>query len=440
MRSISFPKSVVALLAIALAAPAAAGCAAETQPQDVERLGTAKEAITPVDGAKAALQVFSMISNMKFQTDMKDGTAEILQKLDDVEADLDALKAALSETQSLVTQADKDVLNVQAMKITDNIVRLFQGYRNVAKSSDPNAIPTYLDQVRFNTTGLGTLDWTDLDFLNDLLVGKKGSSSLIALVGQVDAKRGTAGIQDNALGQWMAEKFLVQQEAFLLLSLANEKNPAIVFADEVVAQQSRIADQQKAFLEATEAYNQALLTPLSQARVGQVTSCEYNDLTLVGIPVMPDSGYYRFKDNACSDWSCKYIYDIRGPGGCNDARNALVNQLTADLEAPARGLMYGYQDLYNVLNLLGTYRAPGDTATVTMVDIYTVKWTNSANESWNLGLVSGHDMLSVQGGPSGYPTHRGDPVTSITFNAKGWATGILGPNGYVYNHYQPERK
>jgi hypothetical protein len=247
-------------------------------------------------------------------------------------------------------------------------------------------------------------------------------------------KEGTASVEDDTLGRFVADRLLVQEQAFFVMSLVDAQNPSVDLAQEKIDQAARMAAQRLTFLEATELYNQKVLEQVAAPRVGQITQCEYTDFSIFGIPVAPNEGTYSFNDTGLADSHNSYW----GPQGCADNRVTYLAKISSEVQAPWVAKMSAAQTVYNLVNLSGAYsytlangtKNDWNTVSVSLLDARTLKWTNDAGISWNLTLTSDLSKVAVSSDSpyfaSGYTT------ANVQRDAKGRVTGIVGPEGGVY--------
>ena len=451
MRFPKFAKSAAAILALALAAPLAIGCAAPTAGEGTQ-IGTQREALevgSVFGGAQAAVRVVGMLKSYQKYGQAEVSTGEILSEVQAARADIKALTGAVAEIQTAVKTTDKDVLTQPTVDKMNAITALFDGYRNAAANSDPNELPKFLANLVEGKTGIGILQWADLETLDDVILGQKGLSSLLTVVGELEAGKGPAAIGDDGIGRFMAEKRLVQEQAFFLLSEAHKNNAAIDIADQKAAHQARMAQQDIAFVAATNKYNQAIVKQTAAARTAQVTACTYDDTLLFGIEMYPNDGAFQFDDAAWSpaDPGVRaHDYEMLGKTNCNNIRNThvanVVSEATADVTTKLATAETVYRDWSKVMSteyVVGQYDftpARGEvknawhTATVVQTGDKTLKWTNAANVSWTLTLSGSPSSLAVS---SDCPYYAEGYITAtVKFDAAGKVSGIVGPSGDVF--------
>ncbi|MFO0674567.1 MAG: hypothetical protein U0235_33965 [Polyangiaceae bacterium] len=345
---ISLQKSVALALALALAAPTV-GCAAPTdaEPSEVS-LGQTQQAIAAgsvISGAKAAVEIVSMIKSYQEYGQAQISTGQILEAVNAVQADITALKDAVAELQTAVTTSHKDVLNVVALSKTNEMSALWDGYRVASASTDPAVLARFLDAVATNQALQGTLRWSDLATVNDVLVGKNGSSSLLNLMAQTladDVNGGRRTIDEDALGRFAAEKRLLQEEAFLLLREAAAKDPSVDLAAQTAAHQARMAEQEAAFFKATELFNKLILDKVGADREAKVTACHYADsYGPFDIKMWPDSGWYAYSDYGPNAWTWAPITsgdygNVKGRVACENDRNDHANHVSRQAKREMR--------------------------------------------------------------------------------------------------------
>jgi hypothetical protein len=451
MRFPKFAKSVVAVLALALAAPFAAGCAAQTGSEG-EQVGTQSQALEPGSvfaGAQAALRVAGMLKSYQKYGQAEISTGEILAEVKAARADITALTASVSEIHTAVMTADKDVLTLPTTQKMNAINALFDGYRNAAASSDPADLPKFLDALVKGETGIGDLQWADLMTLDDVMLGKNGLSSLLTVVEELEAKKGPAAIGDDTIGRFMAEKRLVQEQAFFLLSEAHKKNPAIDLAQQKADHQARMAAQDVAFVAATNKYNQAMAAQTAAARTAQVTACTYDDTVILGIELYPNDGAFVFDDAAWSPEGTAvraHDFEMLGKTNCNNIRNAHVAKMVGEADAALTVKLATAEQVYKEWSkvmgaeyLVGQYEftpARGEvknewhSATVVQTGEKTLKWTNAAKVSWTLTMAGDPSTLTV--GTDCPYFAEGYTTAAVKFDAAGKVSGIVGPSGDLF--------
>ncbi len=451
MRFPKFAKSAVAILALALAAPLAVGCAAPTGSEG-EHVGTQREALEPgavFGGAQAAVRVVGMLKSYQKYGQAEVSTGEILAEVKAVRADLNALTASIGTVQTAIMTTNKDVLTEPMVNKMNAINALFEGYCNAAASTNPEDLPKFLDGVVKGQTGIGQLEWADLTTLDALIVGKQGLSSLLTIVGELEAKKGPAAIGDDAIGRFMAEKRLVQEQAFFVLGEAHKNNPAIDLAQQKAYHQARMAEQDIAFVAATSKYNQAMAAQTAAARTAQVTACTYYDTYFFGIEMYPNDGAFQFDDAAWSPEGTAvraHDFEVLGKTNCNNIRNAHVAKMVSAADAVVTEKLAASQQVYkdwskvmSTQYLVGQYDftpARGEvknewhSATVVQTGEKTLKWTNAANVSWTLTMAGSPSTLSV--GTDCPYFAEGYTTATVKFDAAGKVSGIVGPNGDLY--------
>ena len=460
MRFPMFSKPIVAILALALAAPLAAGCASPTG-DDGAPIGTQRQAVeakagdampgvgSVFAGAQAAMRVVGMIKSYQKYGQAEVSTGEILAELKAARADIAALTATVSDIQTEVKITDKDVLTEPTTTKLNAITALFDSYSQAAASSNPKDLSDFLDNLRLEQTGIGDLKWSYLLDLDGVIQGKGGLSSLLSVVAEIEAKKGPASIGDDGIGRFMAEKRLAQEKAFFLLSEAHKTNPAIDLAQQRADHQARMAEQDIAFVTATNKYNAAMAAQTAAARTAQVTACTYGDNTFLGIEMYPNDGVFYFDDAAWSPEGTAvraHDYEMSGKTNCNNTRNTHVANMVGEANA-ALTVKLGeaekvYKDWAKVMStqyMVGQYDftpARGEvknawhSVTVVQTGDKTLKWTNAANVSWTLTMAGSPSTFAV-GTDSPYYA-SGYTTAAVKFDAAGKVSGIVGPGGDLY--------
>lgn len=453
MRFPSFAKPIVAVLALAFAAPLAIGCAAPTgDDASAVTVGTQKQALEPgsvFGGAQAAIKIVGMLKSYQKYGQADVSTGEILAAIKAQQADLDALTASVSELHTAVIATDKDVLTVPTNEKLNSINELFDAYRTSAASSDPQVLKKFLDALATGGTGIGDLQWADLVSLDDVIVGKKGLTSLLGVVAELEAKKGPSAIGDDAVGRFMAEKRLVQEKAFFLLSEAHKNNPSVDLAQQKANHEARMAAQDIAFVAATNKYNQAMITQTAAARTAQISACTYDDTLFFGLELYPNDGNFNFDDAAWSPEGTAvqaHDFEMAGKTNCNNIRNAHVAKMVdiaeADVKAKLGSSEQVYKDWSKVMTtayLVGQYgytppygqvKNEWHSATVVQTGDKTLKWTNAANVSWTLTLGADPSTLTVSADCPYFA--EGYTTAAVKFDAEGKVSGIVGPSGDLF--------
>jgi hypothetical protein len=451
MRFPKFAKSVVAVLALALAAPLAVGCAAPTA-GSAEQVGTQQQALEPGSvfaGAQAALRVAGMLKSYQKYGQAEISTGEILAEVKATRADIEALTVSVAELQSGILAANTDFLAKDVKRKTNDINALLDAYRNAAASDDPKVLTDLLAQLAATgTTGFGDLQWADLENLDDVIRGN-GVSSLLALVAQAEAKKGPAAIGDDAIGRFMAEKRLLQEQAFFLLGEAHKSNPAVDLVQQKAKHEARMAAQDIAFVTVTNKYNATMSTQTAAARTAQVTACTYYGESILGIELTPNDGPFVFDDAAWSPEGTAvraHDFEVSGKTNCNTIRNAHVAKMVGEADAVVVAKLTASQQVYkewakvmSAQYLVGQYEftpARGEvknewhSTTVVQTGDKTLKWTNAANVSWTLTLGANPSTLVVGSDCPYYA--NGYTTAAVKFDAAGKVSGIVGPDGQVF--------
>lgn len=344
MRLSRFSTSTAFALALVSLVPVV-GCALEGEGDDGVELGSHSHSQAigvgdAVSGLRAAGEVLSMLRAYQKYGELEVSTEMIFDKLAKVQTDVTALKDAVSDLQTAVAASHKDILNLPALSKTNEIYALMEGYRTAAASSDSAAKAKFLDALAKNQASQGTLKWADLVTLNDVIVGKNGSSSLLTLMMQAAAAKGTAEVDSDPVGRFITEKKLVQEEAFFLLTEASAKDPSVNLAQQKAAHEARMVEQDTAFIQATTAYTKLVLDAVVDARIANVQECWYDDGWFLGAKVWPDSGLHSFSDydaawktDPTNPWFGKGVhgpdFTIGGRQACIDFRNGHVGRQVA---------------------------------------------------------------------------------------------------------------
>lgn len=231
-------------------------------------------------GVQGAMLVVQMFNSTTKYGRVSVSPAEILSKVTELKADLDALTVATSQLQDAVRATHLAVLNVPALDKVNSIRSLWEGYTTVLAKKNDADTQAYLAKIAKRRSTSGELDWANLDSLNDLIVGKNGSGSLLSLTAQDEATKGMAASADDRLGRYYVNLRLLQEEALFLLSEVDKKNPAIDLAVKRAQHVARMDEQAVAFNAATNEYNALVLTEATKATKAtnaQVTACTCND-------------------------------------------------------------------------------------------------------------------------------------------------------------------
>lgn len=280
MRLFNVTKSFVAATLTLSLAGSGLGCAAAVGVGGDDNVGATSQAVavgSVLSGAQAAIRIVGMLGDYGKYGRAEVSTAEILDTVKKVQADLDALRGSVDKVQQEIIDTHTDVLNVEVLK-TGNVIRaLWDGYAAAAASTDATVLPAFLAQLRTGTTGLGDLHLADLQTMNDLIVGGDSSRSLLTLVKEQELLKGINALDHDAIGNFFAEKQQLQERGFFLLSEANADNPT--FPKDALAQHKQLMTQQVQFFYATmRAYNASLREMGMKAREAQVTECTCVDL------------------------------------------------------------------------------------------------------------------------------------------------------------------
>jgi hypothetical protein len=299
MRFNRFLKPLVAALLITVAA-SSVGCSAGG-PTDAASIGTqaqAASAAPPTDwgktagaagaGVNAAMNIGSMISNYAKYGKAILTTGEVLNEVERTQAQVDALGTALTTIDSKVFRLEMDQTNLVAVDIENNANRLVSSWGRIQKSGT-TAETAFLATVPQGAIE-GSLRWSDLTTLNDVMVGRDGTTGLIQMNGFMQGKSANPA-ESDALGMWMANKMLVQQKAFLLLAAASANDPSVDLAAEAKAQQARMDQQELSFLAATRSMNKSL--PDATRQVLESKQTVYAALSLVGTWTSPDGATWK---------------------------------------------------------------------------------------------------------------------------------------------------
>jgi hypothetical protein len=228
-------------------------------------------------GVQGAMLVVQMFNSTTKYGRVSVSPAEILAKVTELKADLDALTVATSQIQDAVRATHLAVLNVPALDKVNSIRSLWEGYTTVLAKKNDADTQAYLAEIAKRRSTSGQLDWADLDSLNDLIVGKNGSGNLLSLTAQDEATKGMAASADDRLGRYYVNLRLLQEEALFLLSEVDKKNPAIDLDVKRAQHLARMDEQAVAFNAATNEYNALVLTEATKATNAQVTACKCND-------------------------------------------------------------------------------------------------------------------------------------------------------------------
>ena len=440
MRLLSLAKPLVATLTIAIAA-STMGCGLPSE-ADPESVGTQQQAIAPaavIGGVGAAIQIVNMLINFRDSGSPITSPAAVLDELTRLDGDIQALGA---EVGSALLQMNEDIVNLPIMTVGDNVVYLMRGYRNLA--NDPAGQETFLADLAAGKNSLGKLTWADLDTMHRDMVGASGESSLIALVAQREQEKGLAGIGDDGLGKFFAEKRLIQEQAFLLLSEASRNDRSIDLTEKTTEQASRRVLQTAAFSSATRTYNTNVVKPTRDARTASVGTCDYQGLT-VFVHLTPNDGPYRLEDTACAtqpSWissatKCGGAYDPArfNLDDCNRVRDAYMSNVGDQAAAPWNEKAFRAQTLYGTLSLLGQYASDaGERVTVSLQKDQPARllWSSSTNGNAELLVYSARGWPATMG--LTLPTTPGSrvPNVQVTLGDGVRETEIRLPSGAVF--------
>ena len=234
-------------------------------------------------GLNAALNIGSMISNYAKYGKTIITTGEVLNEVDRAQAQVDALGAELTTIDSQVFRLEKDQTNLVAIDIENNANRLVSSWSRIRSGGAP-AETAFLATVPQGAIE-GSLRWADLTTMNDVMVGRDGTTGLIQVNGVMQGKSANPA-ESDALGMWMANKMMVQQKAFMILAAASANDPSVDLAAEAKAQQARMDQQQLSFLAATRSLDKSL--PAATRTALESKQTVYAALSLVGTWTSPD--------------------------------------------------------------------------------------------------------------------------------------------------------
>jgi hypothetical protein len=388
MRFPKFASPLVAILAVALAAPIVGGCAVPTGDAD-GNVGTQSQAegISPGDiasGASAALQMVQMFKSYQKYGEPVVTTGEILDKVNQTQADVAALTAAVGGIKDSITTTDKNVVLGPVVDKTTTMSAVFKGYVNISTTGTPEQTQAWLDKVG-GPDAVGVEErWAELEIVNNRLLGKDGLSSGLSLIVDTEVAKGEAAVDSDAIGRFMATIRLAEEQDFFVLSKASAKNPAINLADQLTAHQARMAEQDTAFFAAMAKYNTGMLDNAVSARTAKISACGYAGGMFLGIETeRNENAWFAYNDSGTAAGAY-------GQQNCDTARTTALATATADVR------MTLSDKLWNAEQVLKGWNPRG-------VNIVSAVWaseTTSKNVKGALGL-------SVQG------------ATEITYKADG---------------------
>ncbi len=332
MRLAHLNNSLIVGLALAVALPAT-GCVDDAATEDgvvEEDLGEVGPGDV-VGAATSAMQIVKMFNNYQKYGEVEVSTGEILDQVKQVQAQLDVLKAAMSQLNDAVTATHKDVLGVGAVQTLNSIDSLWQAFRTVKATNDDAKVQAFLASISSNTASAGSLRWSDLATLSDILAGANILDSLLDLVAQDSAARGLAASVDDTLGSFAIHARLVQEQGFFLLALADANNPSIDIEQRKVEHVAHIEAQTNALRGATATFNARVAATGAATRTSEIGDCTCVDdgrpFICQAVPPFVTPPFYRVDDPEGGGTGG------RGLEACQAARTVYVEQVSKDFQA-----------------------------------------------------------------------------------------------------------
>jgi hypothetical protein len=340
----------------------------------------------------AGFQVAGMLQNYRDRGTLMTGNGEVIDAVKNVQGDLTKLKTQASSIEAAVIQSNITAENLRAIQTSNAIERLWAGYL-VADAKGPEVRKAYLQKIATDSALQGSLQWSDLDTLNDLVEGANGSSSLLSLIEESEERKGEAGIANGTLNTWYAQKVLVLEEGYALLAAASENAPGIDLAQEAKNQTARRQKQDAAFMAATRKYNVAIINQVRSARSSQVTMCSETDVS------KPGWIQWTYRDNLRGVDSVIESGEWR----CLNNRDIYLAPILAALEPPVLQKLWDAEPLFDLMNLSGSYVGDAGTIVVSIKDaqtlISTVSWAPAYPQNMTLESTRGEAVANRMVGP-----------------------------------------
>ena len=364
-------RPVAAALALSFAA-SNLGCATPDAPSPAGSSGTnVSQTKQPFVGVvfgmlNAGFQLAGMLQNYRDRGTLMTSNGEVIDAVKKMQGDLSKLKTQAGSIEAAVIQSNITAENLRAIETSNAIEQLWAGYL-VADAKGPEARKAYLQKIATDSALQGSLQWSDLDTLNDLVEGGNGSSSLLSLIEESQEKKGEAGIGIGTLDSWYAQKVLVLEEGYALLAAASENAPGIDLAQEAKNQAARRQKQDAAFLAATRKYNVAIVNQVRSARSSQVTMCSETDVS------KPGWERWQYRDNLRGVDSIVESGEWR----CLNNRDIYLAPILAGFEMRVLQKLWDAEPLFDVMNLAGSYTGDYGTIVVSIQDAQTVVFTMS---------------------------------------------------------------
>lgn len=314
-------KSLVAVFALALAA-SNVGCVvqgqdAEAPVENVAAQGQAIEFGDVMAGIDGAVQLGTMLSDIaEYGTPVTEGM--IYGELLKTQKDIAALRQAVDGIQQELGAQDQQMLALAALGSVSNTSSVFDGYWQL--KDKPDQQQQLLAGIRASgQSGFGDITWATLDQLDALVVGNGEVQSALQILSD-HTTRSFDTMKQDKIGRFMADRRLIQEKAFFVMSRAYADSPDVVKAQRAKLD-DRLAKQDAAFIAATRAYN--------------------------------DATYAQEKQNALA----KLQSDLLGKAPGQFDLEAMMDAMIADL-ASRNTKALASERVYNTTNLAGSYRTP----------------------------------------------------------------------------------
>lgn len=404
MRFPKFASPLVAILAVAIAAPIVGGCAVPTGEADGTTGTQAQaEAISPgsvASGAAAALQMVQMFKSYQQYGEPVVSTGEILQKVEQTQADVEALSAAVVGVKNSITTTDSNVVLAPVVDKTTSMLATFQGYANISKTGTEAEVNAWLANLGGPNASGVEARWAELEIVNNRLLGAPGVSSGLGLVADAEMTKGEAGISGDTIGRFMANVRLAEEQYFFVMSKASANNKAINLADQLAAHEARMAAQDAAFFAAMAKYNTGIVDSAIKARTAQFGACGYAGGTFLGIETQQNqNAWFAYNDGGTA-------YGAYGQQNCDIVRTAAVDKASYDVRKSMNDKLWAAEQVMKGWNPRGV--------NITWGQFASVSEANRAESTVG---------LAVQG------------ATEASFKADGKTFGITTPGSMLQVYY-----